>query len=95
MLRDHYLVLGVSRKADLNRIKGAYREVAKQYHPDVARGADNADKFREIREAYEALSDERKRQRYDEELARRACGKTSSARSALAAAGYDRKERFP
>ena len=70
MARDYYLVLGVSRRANLNKIKKAYRKVAKQYHPDVALAPDSAEKFREIREAYETLGDERKRQKYDEELAR-------------------------
>jgi curved DNA-binding protein len=71
MPRDYYLVLGVSREANLNKIKKAYRRAAKQYHPDMALTSESAEKFREIREAYETLGDERKRRSYDEELARR------------------------
>lgn len=70
MPRDYYFVLGVSRAANLNKIKKAYRKAAKQYHPDMALAPESAEKFREIREAYETLGNERKRRRYDEELAR-------------------------
>jgi molecular chaperone DnaJ len=71
MARDYYLVLGVSRSADLNRIKKAYRQVAKKYHPDVTHTSQSAKKFREVREAYETLSDEGKRKQHDRELERR------------------------
>lgn len=70
MPKDYYVVLGVSRTANLNKIKKAYRRVAKQYHPDATHAPESADRFREIREAYETLGDEKKRKRYDEELAR-------------------------
>jgi molecular chaperone DnaJ len=70
MPRDYYLVLGVSRRANLNKIKQAYRTVAKKYHPDMSHLPESAERFREIKEAYETLGDERKRRRYDEELAR-------------------------
>jgi DnaJ-class molecular chaperone len=69
MSKDYYIVLGVSRGADIDKIKKAYRRVAKQYHPDVARSREDAEKFREIREAYETLADEERRRRYDQELA--------------------------
>lgn len=65
--KDYYEVLGVDRDADLNRIKRAYRKLAMQYHPD--RNPDNAaaaEKFREVTEAYEVLSDPDKRARYDQ-----------------------------
>lgn len=68
MPSDYYIVLGVSRGADLNRIKKAYRTVVKKYHPDATRSHESAEKFREIREAYETLSDEDKRREYDREL---------------------------
>ena len=70
MPKDYYIVLGVSRGADLKRIKKAYRTVAKKYHPDVTRSGEDVEKFREIREAYETLSDEAKRRKYDKELER-------------------------
>lgn len=62
--------MGVSRGADLNKIKKAYRTVAKKYHPDVVQSEETKKRFLEIREAYETLSDERRRKEYDEELAK-------------------------
>ena len=69
MPKDYYLVLGISRGADLNKIKKALRRVVKKHHSDVSALQEGAEKFREIREAYETLGDEVKRRRYDEELA--------------------------
>jgi DnaJ-class molecular chaperone len=69
MPKDYYIVLGVSRGADLNRIKKAYRIIAKKYHPDASASSESHEKFLEIREAYETLVDEEKRRKYDEELA--------------------------
>lgn len=66
--RDFYDVLGVSRSATKAEIKKAYFKLAKQYHPDSA-GKENkeaADKFKEVTEAYEILSDDEQRQRYDQ-----------------------------
>lgn len=64
--RDYYEVLGVERSADEGDIKKAYRKLARQYHPDVNPGdASAADKFKEITEAYEVLSDTDKRAKYD------------------------------
>ena len=65
MPRDYYEVLGVSRSADEGEVKTAFRRLARQYHPDVSQEADAEDKFKEINEAYEVLSDEEKRARYD------------------------------
>ena len=70
MPKDYYIVLGVSRSADAHRIKKAYRTVAKRYHPDVSHSPECKQKFQEIREAYETLSDEGARRKYDEELAK-------------------------
>ena len=66
--RDYYEVLGVSKTASADEIKRAYRKVAMQYHPDRAAGdkAEAEAKFREGAEAYEILSDEQKRARYDQ-----------------------------
>src|SRR5438552_16722714 len=63
--KDYYRILGVDRKADDKTIQSAYRRLARKHHPDVAKGKDTADKFKEIAEAYEVLSDPDKRRRYD------------------------------
>lgn len=63
--RDYYEVLGVDRSADAATIKKAYRKLAMKYHPDVNKEPDAEDKFKEINEAYEILSDTDKRQAYD------------------------------
>ena len=63
--RDYYAILGVDRKADDKTIKSAYRRLARKYHPDVAKTKDTGDRFREVAEAYEVLSDPEKRRRYD------------------------------
>jgi DnaJ-class molecular chaperone len=61
--KDYYRILGVDRSADDKTIKSAYRKLARKYHPDVNKGKD--DRFKEISEAYEVLSDPEKRRRYD------------------------------
>src|SRR5919199_6150702 len=61
--KDYYKILGVDRKADDAAIKSAYRKLARKYHPDVNKGKD--ERFKEINEAYEVLSDPEKRRRYD------------------------------
>jgi curved DNA-binding protein len=66
--KDYYQILGVSRTAKSEEIQKAFRKLARQYHPDVAKGKDKAvaeEKFKEINEAYEVLGDEEKRKRYD------------------------------
>ncbi len=67
--KDYYKILGVSKDADQKAIKQAYRKLARQYHPDVNPGDRTAEeKFKEINEANEVLSDPEKRQKYDEML---------------------------
>ena len=64
--KDYYEILGVSKNADEKEIKSAYRKLAKKYHPDLHQGDDAAaEKFKEISEAYEVLSDKSKRKKYD------------------------------
>ena len=64
--RDYYEVLGVGKDASLADIKGAYRKQAKQLHPDHNKAPDAEDRFNELREAYEVLSNEQKRKAYDQ-----------------------------
>src|ERR1700722_16966079 len=65
--KDYYEVLGVPRTASEDDIKKAFRKLARQYHPDVAKTKKGAEeKFKEINEAYEVLSDSTKRKKYDE-----------------------------
>ncbi|MEZ4273467.1 MAG: molecular chaperone DnaJ [Myxococcota bacterium] len=63
--RDYYEVLSVSRSADAREIKRAYRQLAMEYHPDRNNSAEAEEKFKEASEAYEVLSDDKKRQIYD------------------------------
>ncbi len=63
--RDYYEVLGVAKGASPEEIKKSYRQLARKYHPDVNKEQDAEDKFKEINEAYEILSDEQKRGMYD------------------------------
>ncbi len=65
--RDYYEVLGVSKTATDSELKSAYRKLAKKYHPDFNKDNKEAEeKFKEVNEAYEVLSDSSKRQKYDQ-----------------------------
>jgi curved DNA-binding protein len=65
--KDYYSILGVSKTASSDEIKRAFRKLARQYHPDVNPGDNSAEaKFKEISEAYEVLSDNDKRRKYDQ-----------------------------
>src|ERR687886_2569787 len=63
--RDYYQVLGVARGASDDDIKKAYRKLALQYHPDRNKEPDAAERFKEVTEAYQVLSDAEKRSLYD------------------------------
>jgi curved DNA-binding protein len=65
--KDYYKILGVERKSSADDIRKAYRKLAMQFHPDKNPGNKKAeDKFKEINEAYQVLSDDQKRARYDQ-----------------------------
>jgi curved DNA-binding protein len=64
--RDYYEILGVTRGADADEVKRAYRKMARKYHPDVSKEKNAEDKFKEVQEAYEVLRDAEKRAAYDQ-----------------------------
>lgn len=64
--KDYYEVLGVNKAANENDLRKAYRNLAKTYHPDINKTPEAEEKFKEISEAYEVLSDSDKRSRYDQ-----------------------------
>jgi curved DNA-binding protein len=64
--KDYYEVLGVTRGADADTLKRAYRKLARKYHPDVSKEKNAENKFKEVQEAYEVLRDPDKRAAYDQ-----------------------------
>jgi curved DNA-binding protein len=64
--RDYYEILGVTRGAEADEVKRAYRKLARKYHPDVSKEKNAEDKFKEVQEAYEVLRDPDKRAAYDQ-----------------------------
>ncbi len=66
MGKDYYKILGLSRSATDDDVKKAYRKMALRFHPDKNKSAGAEEKFKEIAEAYEVLSDKKKREIYDQ-----------------------------
>jgi curved DNA-binding protein len=64
--KDYYEILGLARGASADDVKKAYRKLARKFHPDVSKEQDAEEKFKEINEAYQTLSDEEKRAAYDQ-----------------------------
>ena len=65
MGKDYYKILGISKGASEDDVRKAYRKMALKFHPDKNKSAGAEEKFKEIAEAYEVLSDKRKREIYD------------------------------
>ena len=64
--KDYYEILGLKRDATQDEIKGAYRKLARKYHPDVSKVPDAEARFKELNEANEVLKDPEKRAAYDQ-----------------------------
>lgn len=85
---DYYKILGVEKTASAKEIKSAFRKLALQYHPDKNKDEDAEEKFKEIAEAYEVLSDEEKRKTYDK------FGHTGSGFGGAGFGNFDFKDFF-
>lgn len=63
--KNYYEILGVTPDSDVHDVKSAYKKLARKYHPDVNKAPESSQKFKDVLEAYEVLSDEKKRKQYD------------------------------
>lgn len=83
-MKDYYLILGIPREATERHVQRAFRRLAKEHHPDRV-GPESTAQFQEIAEAYEVLSDPRKRRDYDDRLRRRTAARRVTAEPVTAA----------
>jgi len=91
-MKDYYIILGLPKAASKNRIKQAYREKAKEHHPDKCDTNKNRRKFREVKEAYDTLSDDASRAAYDRALQKQRSGHGVSMHTSRKAA-FSRRKR--
>jgi curved DNA-binding protein len=86
--KDYYEILGVARDASQDAIKKAYRKLARKYHPDVSKEKDAEERFKEINEAHQTLSDPEKRAAYDQ------LGRYQAGEEFRPPPGWERQFRF-
>lgn len=97
-MKDYYIILGLPKGADKSRIKKAYRDIAKKLHPDKSASRENRRKFLEAKEAYETLTDDTARKKYDRELSRRQSGaerRKSPSRTKRSSFRTRRRQAYP
>ena len=87
-MKDYYGILGVDKNASADEIKKAYRKLSKQYHPDV--NPEGAERFKEISEAYDTLSNPDKKQKYDNPMSNMFGGGDASIEDLLKHMGFNR-----
>ena len=76
--KNYYEILGVNRKSSLQDIKESYRKIAKKYHPDACKEANAEMMFKDVNEAYDTLTNDEKRRKYDRQVARLGYGMTDA-----------------
>ena len=86
--KNYYEILGVSADCTFSEIKSAYRKLARKYHPDVNKAPESVQKFKDISEAYEILSDSLKRQQYDNIFKKQSLNRENKKSTASAGTPY-------